>query len=482
MHYHLFSKNPDGHFIDIECRIPQNNPAFVVLKLPAWRPGRYELQNFAKNIQKLAVFNDQGAVLVCQKITKDSWLITGDISSEITVRYNYYADLQNAGSSYVDSHLWYVNPVNLCVYTDEELNNPCTLQLDIPAHYLVACGLQKKGNLLLANDYYELVDSPIIASATLQHQPYEVAESIFHVWIQGNLKPDWARILADFRAFTVEQVATMGGTFPEKEYHFLNLILPTPLYHGVEHRHSTMIVLGPDDEGEGLYTDLLGVSSHELFHAWNVIKIRPKELLPYDFTKENYFPTCFVVEGATTYYGDLFLRRSGVFDDDAYLRELQTYLKRHFENARHASQSLVESSFDLWLDGYEKSIPDRKVSVYQKGALVTLILDLTIRKISQHQRSFDDVMRALWQKFGIPFVGYTLNDYKTVVENVVGEPLNWYWELCIEGNGPLENRLNENLAWVGLQMTTFSDGTVQLQELDDPRGFLQRQQWLKSVL
>ena len=482
MHYRLFAENPESHFIDIECRISQNNPDFVLLKLPAWRPGRYELQNFAKNIQSFAVFNDQGAALTCQKITKDSWLITGEIGSEIRVRYNYYADLQNAGSSYVDAHFLYVNPVNLCVYTDEQLNNPCTLQLDIPAHYRVACGLKKEGNVLLANDYYELVDSPIMASATLQHQQYEVAESIFHVWMQGNLKPDWERILNDFRAFTAQQIATMGGSFPEKEYHFLNLILPTPYYHGVEHRHSTMIVLGPDDEGEGLYSDLLGVSSHELFHAWNAIKIRPKELLPYNFSKENYFPTCFVVEGATTYYGDLFLRRSGVFDDAAYLRELQVYMKRHFENARYASQSLVESSFDLWLDGYEKSVPNRKVSVYQKGALVTLMLDLTIRKIHQHKRSFDDVMRQLWHNFGLPFVGYTLNDYKTVVQEVAGEPLDWYWELCIEGNAPLENRLNENLTWVGLQMTTFSDGTVQLQELDDPRGLLQRQKWLESVL
>lgn len=146
-----------------------------------------------------------------------------------------------------------------------------------------------------------------------------------------------------------------------------------------------MIVLGPDDEGEGLYTDLLGVSSHELFHAWNIIRIRPQELLPYDFTKENYFTTCFVAEGVTTYYGDLFLRRSGIFDDVAYYRELQVYMKRHFENNRDAQQSLAESSWDLWLDGYEKGIPKRKVSVYHKGALVALILDITIRKNHQHK-------------------------------------------------------------------------------------------------
>ncbi len=481
MHYHIFASNPESHFLEITCRISDLDSESIELQLPAWRPGRYELQHFAKNIQQFSIFDQNNAPLPFHKITKDRWHVATAGATELVVRYNYYANIQNAGSSFIDTHLLYLNPVNLCIYAEGRLHEPCTLQLSLPSNFQIACGLRQEGQTLFATDYYELADSPLLASATLQHQQYEVAGSVFHVWMQGNLKPDWSRILADFRAFTVEQVATMGGSFPEPAYHFLNLILPNPYYHGVEHRHSTMIVLGPDDEGEGLYTDLLGVSSHELFHAWNVIKIRPKELLPYDFTKENYFPTCFVVEGATTYYGDLFLRRSGVFDDAAYLRELQIYIKRHFEQSRHASQSLVESSFDLWLDGYEKSIPDRKVSVYQKGALVTLILDLTIRKIYQHQRSFDDVMRQLWTNFGIPFAGYSLEDYRRVVEEVAGQPLDWYWEECILGNLPLDNRLNEALSWVGLQMVTFSDGTVQLQELDDNRALMQRQKWLKSV-
>lgn len=481
MHYHIFASKPESHFLEITCRIADLRSETIELQLPAWRPGRYELQHFAKNLQQFAIFDQNNAPLSFHKITKDRWQVATAGATEMVVRYNYYANIQNAGSSFIDAHLLYLNPVNLCIYAEGRLHEPCTLQLSLPAHFQIACGLRQDGQTLFATDYYELVDSPLLASATLQHQQYEVAGSVFHIWMQGNLKPDWNRILADFRAFTVEQVATMGGSFPEPAYHFLNLILPSPYYHGVEHRHSTMIVLGPDDEGEGLYTDLLGVSSHELFHAWNVIKIRPTELLPYDFTKENYFPTCFVVEGATTYYGDLFLRRSGVFDDVAYLRELQIYIKRHFEHSRYASQSLVESSFDLWLDGYEKSIPDRKVSVYQKGAIVTLILDLTIRKIHQHQRSFDDVMRQLWTNFGIPLVGYSLEDYRHVVEQVAGQPLDWYWEECILSNLPLDNRLNEALSWIGLQVVTFSDGTVQLQELDDNRAAMQRQKWLKSV-
>ncbi|AEI48792.1 M61 family metallopeptidase [Runella slithyformis] len=486
MQYRLYSDHPESRYIEVECSMKITPAELLEIQLPAWRPGRYELQNFAKNIQQFGVFDTEGNALSFRKITKDRWLVQTREVSDIIVRYNYYSNVLNAGSSYVSDEFWYVNPVNLCVYTDENLDKPCTLELVIPDDYLIACGLPQQpqpgatgSKILMAKDYYELVDSPLIASATIQCRTYQVDTTIFHVWMQGNIKPDWQRILADFQKFTAAQVKTMGG-FPESKYHFLNLILPTPYYHGVEHRHSTMIVLGPDDEGEGLYTDLLGVSSHELYHAWNIIRIRPKELLPYDFTKENYFSTCFVAEGVTTYYGDLYLRRSGVFDDTAYFRELQVYMKRHFENNRDAQQSLTESSWDLWLDGYEKGIPRRKVSVYHKGALAALVLDITIRRNHEHKKSLDDVMRLMWQRFGIPFVGYSFEDYQAVVEEVAGEPLEWYWKDCILSNTPLENHLNHALSWVGLQMVTFSDGTVHLQELENERAVLQRNKWLND--
>ena len=230
-----------------------------------------------------------------------------------------------------------------------------------------------------------------------------------------------------------------------------------------------------------MYTDLLGVSSHELFHAWNIIRIRPIELLPYDFTKENYFRTCFVAEGCTTYYGDLFLKRAGVFDHETYIKELQVYMKRHFENSGAARQSLTDSSFDLWLDGYEKGIPDRKVSVYHKGALAALILDLYIRRKTDHKQSLDDVMRLLWIRFGKPFIGYSLQDYIDIVEEVAGESIEWYWQECIFGNEQLDTRLNEAMTFVGLQMTTFSNGSIQLNVLEDLHAQIQREKWLSSV-
>lgn len=479
MHYHITVPDPAAHFIEITYTLATNDQVSLELQLPAWRPGRYEIQNFARNIQKLEARGGSGAELEAHKTTKDRWEVTTAGEETLAVTYNFYATIQNAGSSYVDDELWYLNFINLALYAVGRTDEPCLVESGMPANFRIACGLAptEQPHVLRADDYYQLVDSPLLASATLHHEAYEEAGVRFNVWMHGNLHPNWKRICRDFAAFSREQIATMGE-FPEPEYHFINLILPTAFYHGVEHHNSTMVVLGPDDEGEGLYTDLLGVSSHELFHAWNVIRIRPKELLPYDFTKENYFSTCFVAEGCTTFYGDFFLRRSSVFDDAAYLKELQVYMKRHFEHSARAAQSLLESSWDLWLDGYDKSIPDRKVSVYHKGALVALILDLFLRKKYDHERSLDDVMRQLWTRFGKPFVGYTYEDYKNIVEEVAGEPLDWYWRECIEGAVPLEARLNEALAFVGLQMTTFSNGNIQLNVHDDARAAQQWDRWL----
>ncbi|MCE7062423.1 M61 family metallopeptidase [Dyadobacter sp. CY343] len=480
MHYHISVADPQSHFLLITYTIPDISSDTIEIQLPAWRPGRYELQNFAKNIQFVEAISATGDKLPIHKVTKDRWQVGTADQKEVKIRYSYHAVIQNAGSSYVDEELWYLNFVNFCMYTEGRITDPYEISLALPAGYQIACGLPSGGeNILVAKDFYQLVDSPLLASQSLQKCEYDVRGVQFKIWMHGNLRPNWRRIERDFRRFSREQIAMMGD-FPETKYHFLNLILPTAFYHGVEHQNSTMIVLGPDDEGEGLYSDLLGVSSHELFHTWNIIRIRPKELLPYDFTKENYFRTCFVAEGCTTYYGDLFLRRAGVFTDEGYVKELQVYMKRHFENSANAAQSLAESSFDLWLDGYEKGIPDRKVSVYHKGALVAMILDLYLRKRTNHEQSLDDVMRLLWVRFGKPFIGYAIEDYISIVEEVAGETLEWYWKECIFTNEPLENRLNEALSFVGLQMSVFSNGNIQLNVMDDFRGKLQRDKWLTT--
>jgi predicted metalloprotease with PDZ domain len=440
MHYKIFSKNPKSQFLTVECFIKNTYQQPFTLQLPAWRPGRYELQNFAKNISRFEIFDENGSKIPFRKIKKDAWLIDAGSAENIIVSFDYYAVKRDAGNSYLDANLLYINPVNLCPYILGEEESPRTLEVLHDFKDLV-CGLPKGENgFFIANNFYELADSPLMASNHLAMKNYKVENTTFYIWFEGNFIPQWERILKDFESFTIKQIE-LFGEFPETEYHFITWILPEAFYHGVEHRNSTMLVLGPDSQDfESLYLDLLGVASHELFHAWNICKIRPIELSPYDYTKENYFETCYVSEGITTYYGDLILYKSGVFTKEMYQHELETCHRRHFAGAAGAWQSLAESSFDLWLDGYAAGVPKRKVSVYHKGAIAAQILDEKIQKL-QPNRSLDDVMRLLWQRHGKPQIGFTAADYRAICEEVAGEDLTWYFDEVINGNAPLEGYL-----------------------------------------
>lgn len=457
MYYKISAPKPNTHFLEIEFCLKNLHQDTIEVQLPTWRPGRYELQNFAKNIQSFQVFDENKRVLAFKKIKKDRWLIDTKKVSALYIRYNYYADKQDAGNSFVDENMLYINPVNCCIYVEDYINQKCELDLQIPENWQITTGAniksRTKNNTFFGfSDFYHLSDCPIVASLHVQHDFYYINQTKFNLWFLGDMALDMNRIKNDFEKFTAAQIKVFGA-FPEPDYHFMTWILPTPFYHGVEHRNSTMMVLGPNTQPfDDFYIDLLGLASHELFHAWNICKIRPKELMPYDFTQENYFETCYVAEGITTYYGDEILRRSGVFSESQYRQELEVCLKRHFENADSAFQSLTESSFDLWLDGYSASIPNRKVSVYHKGAIAAMILDDIIQTNTNGEKNLDDVMRLLWERFGKPFIGYSQQDYQAIATEVAGCDLSTYFEKCIAGNESLFEDMNAVLAKQGLKM------------------------------
>ncbi|WP_420385585.1 M61 family metallopeptidase [Roseivirga sp.] len=450
--YKISYTKPLTHFLKFSFELDSLNGDSAVLELPVWRPGRYEIQNFPKRIRNLKVTDASGETLSYQKLTKSRWLVSLEGNSSIVVTYEYYAGLMDAGNSWLDDEQVYVNPVNCCLYCPEQMYNEVHLEFDLPENYRIASGLQPDGEHgLKAKSYFQLVDSPVFASAGLRTVKYEVDGIEFYVHIQGNVPQSDEILIKDFEGFTVKQLEVMNG-FPAKHYHFLIQSLPYKAYHGVEHWNSTVICLGPSSNlGEReLYKELLGVSSHELFHTWNVIRLRPKEMTPYDFQGENYHQTGFVTEGVTTYYGDLFLMRSGVFSLEEYLSELNKLLKRHFENEGRKHYSVADSSFDLWLDGYEPGIPGRKVSIYNEGALAALILDLSIRLKFDNEKSLDDVMRLMWQRHGEDLSGYNLEDYRQAAEDVFGDDLSLYFEEVIHGVNSLDNYLKRLLESFGL--------------------------------
>lgn len=463
MKYKISYSNPHTHYIDIECSIENISLPQIELQLPSWRPGRYELGNFAKNIQHFKVINAKGEALSFKKTSKDSWSINTRGESVITVIYNYYAAELNAGSTWLDNKQLYINPINCLLYCEQKLEDPCHIEINVPFDYKLAGALKVVSTAInkeiktikaMARDYHTLVDTPFICSNALQHNMFVLDGVEFNIWFQGECKPDWAKLIGDFFIFINEQFL-LFKSFPTERYHFLIQVLPFQFYHGVEHADSTIIAIGPAYNlmRKDLYDELLGVSSHELFHTWNVKNIRPKEMLPYKYNTENYATTGYIYEGLTTYYGDLMLYRSGIFSDADYFKTLTQQFQKHLDNHGRFNYSVAQSSFDTWLDGYVPGVPNRKVSIYTEGCLLAFMADAQIRAQTNNNASLDNVLLALYNDFGKNNIGYTANDYQTIIEHVTGQNWNDFFNNYIEGTLPYNDLLISSLAYFGLELS-----------------------------
>ncbi|MFM9051324.1 MAG: M61 family metallopeptidase [Bacteroidota bacterium] len=454
MHYSFQFPNRSSRYADITVHIEQIDSDSIEFKLPVWRPGRYELGNFAKNIRNMRIQGPRGQELGFKKISGHAWQVNTTGCSSITVHYSYYCSQPDAGACWLDEQLVYINPVHCCIYMPERLHESCSVELKLPPDYKVACSLPMDPvGLLLADDYHQLVDSPWMAASEFNHATYKAGGTLFHVWIHGDIEADLIRIINDFKAFSQVQIDTMGG-LPVDEFHFLVLALPYRFYHGVEHLWSTVLALGPAHEmmQSPLYDDLTGVASHELFHVWNVKCIRPADLLPYDYSSENHSRLGYVYEGVTTYYGDLFLVRSGVYSVEQYFSELDLRLKKHYDSHGRFHSSLADSSFDTWLDGYVPGAPHRKTSIYDEGSIVALMTDLFIRKSSSDNYSLDDVMRSLYEDFGKKNLGYAESDYCSLVEHFAGCDMKGFFSDFVHGTAEYEPLLRELLGHVGCRL------------------------------
>jgi predicted metalloprotease with PDZ domain len=448
MKYAISFPHPLRQRLQISLRLDRVEEPELYFQLPAWRPGRYEMQHFAKNIFSLEAFGADGQPLPSEKVEKDRWRVLPQGQPAVELRYVYRAAQMDAGGSWLDDQQVYLNFINFALLPEGREEERIEVSLDLPRGYEVASALPGKGRRRHAPNFATLVDSPLIASPSLQHGAYEAGGCVFHLWIQGECQPDWERLLRDFRAFTETQIAAFG-TFPCQQYHFLVQALPYRYYHGVEHQHSTVIALGPSERLMGdLYDELLGVCSHELYHTWNVTRLRPQELVPYRWHDYQYFRTGLVAEGITTYFGDLMLGRSGVWAEADCLRELNTLLQRHFANDARFMASLAASSFDLWLDGYSQAGPRRSVSIYVKGALAAFVLDARIGMASGGQYRLDDVMRLMWERHAEG--GYSMEDYQQAVAHFLGEEgAAQYWADCVEGTADMWPLLQPCLAYFG---------------------------------
>lgn len=453
IHYKIYQKNTASHYIYVDLTVDSITTDIIELQLPAWRPGRYELGNFAKNIKRVDAFDDNGGVLSYTKSSKDCWVIETKNSNKIKVTYSYHTSEINAGNCYADDKQIYINPVHLCMYVPNRKHEQHVLEFDVPTNYKIATSLSKSGNKLTASSFDELADSPIIASAGLQSDSFVVDGVTFWLHFVGECKPDFEKIKTDFIKYTKAQF-NFWGDFPVTEYHYLFQVLPFKFYHGVEHQKSTVVALGPGyaiNRGK-TYEDLLGVSSHELFHTWNIKFIRPTEMLPYDFTKENYARTGYVYEGFTTYYGDVMLFTSGVFSVSQYFETLEERLTKHFHNYGRFNLSVAHSSWETWLDGYVPGAPYRKTSIYDEGNLIAFMLDVQIMKHTNNAKGLRDVCRVLYNEFGKKQKGYSEQDIISICEQVSGASFTDFFAKYVYGTEDFTSPLNDSFSYLGWEL------------------------------
>ena len=435
-HYRI-QPSAQPNFIDIIFQFTPRKPGKQVIQLPIWRPGRYQAQNFAKNIPVLRAYRE-GVPIKIEKTASSTWSL--EATEPVEIHYCYFANQPDAGGSVIETDLIYINFINCLLYIKGRENERCEISVLKPAGWQSVCTFKNGGK------YRELVDSPYMAAPAIFQHKWKCNGVKFSIDVVGSRQVLTKKLTDAYEKFTQTQLDWMGH-FPIKEYHYMLWVCPFPYYHGVEHTKSTMMVMGPPDRDA--YEDLIGLGSHELFHVWNIATIRPKELFPYAYDLETPFSTGWVVEGITTYLGDWFLYESGVWTRQEYLAGLLGNLKLHFDRDAQAQQSLEESSIDLWLDGYGTSLPDKRVSIYYKGAVVALALDLKLQ--AKNGKSLRDVMLAMNAEFGLLKKGYTKEDFIRICEEIYGDSLQDFFGDYVEKSIDIATDLQQIIAKLGMK-------------------------------
>jgi len=425
VHYSIVPKDLAAHLFAVTVTVTEPDPQGQLFTLPAWIPGSYMIREFARNIVQISA-ESGGRKVVLTKRDKHTWQ-ADRCNQVLTVSYEVYAWDLSVRAAHLDQTHGFFNgsSVFLAVSGQEHLPH----HIDIRNSGDLACSTWQVATALpeltakrygfgnyVAADYDELIDHPVeignFALATFA--AHGVAHDVVVTGRVPNL--DMVRLCSDLQKICEAQIALFEPETkraPMERYVFMTLAVGDG-YGGLEHRASTALICARADlpvNGQSALTDgyrtFLGLCSHEYFHTWNVKRIKPAVFAPYQLASETYTSLLWLFEGFTSYYDDLMLLRSGVIDEPGYFLLLATTVNGVLRGSGRTKQSVAESSFDAWVKYYrqDENAPNAIVSYYTKGSLVALALDLTIRNQSEGTKSLDDVMRALWNRYGRDFYG-----------------------------------------------------------------------------
>lgn len=422
------------------------------IMMPVWTPGSYLVREYPKHVDRIAATDDDGNELDIKKVTKNRWQVECGESKSVTVKYRLYCHERSVRTNWVSHDYAILNGAPTFITIPEYLEREHVVQLELPDVWKRSATSLKGGqspHQFVASNYHELVDSPIVAGA-LTIYPFEV-DGVPHQLVNVNERGFWdgeraAKELAKIVAAHHE----VWGNVPYDRYLFLNVIGGGG--GGLEHDNCCLMMASRWACGnESSFQSWLSLASHEFFHTWNVRRLRPKQLVEYDYESENYTPSLWVAEGVTSYYEDLLLVRAGIMDRDQFVSTLSSQISRVQNAEGRKVQSLRDASHDAWIKFYRpgENSRDTTISYYTKGAIVALLLDAEIRSRSDGEKSLDDVMRLLFEKHA-DGVGYLPSDFRAICSDIAGSEMDEWFQSAVDSTDELDYQTICD--WFGMQV------------------------------
>ncbi|MFQ5740493.1 MAG: M61 family metallopeptidase [Acidobacteriota bacterium] len=444
--YTLSLAERESHILQVSMEISGLEGDSLTIALPAWN-NLYQIRDFSQYVRSIRAEDGNGDRVPLRRLDKQTWRLEPGADRRLTVLYSVVADRGGSFSAQVNRGHAFINPALVCFYLPEHRSVAHSIRFRaLPRSWKVATGLNSKEEEYQADSYEHLVDSPLEAS------PFELAEFrqggvLYQVAVHGRQDLFAMEDLVGMIRRVVEyEVELMRGA-PFKRYVFL--------YHisergsgGMEHRNSTAITLSSARVGKDIQAAAAGVTAHEFFHLWNVRRIHPAAFDRIDFSREMPTPWLWFSEGTTSYYSLLTLKRTGLVDRDHFYRELSDWIGALKARSARLDQSVVDAGWEAWFERYPfHRRPETSVSYYNKGALLSLLLDLRIRHASGNRRSLDDVLRFLNVWFGDRGVGFQEADLQRAMEAISQTRFEDFFSRYVAGVDELP--LAESLALAG---------------------------------
>lgn len=420
------------------------DPQGQVFRLPAWTPGSYLVRDFARHIVRFEV-EASGQPIAVRKLDKASWQCAPCVGP-LTVHYDVYARDDSVRAAWLDITRGFFNGSVVFVQAHGQESLPHTVAIGRPQgvnseHWRVATTLGSAGaeplgfGMYSANNYADLIDHPV-EMGVFDLIEFQTSGVTHQMALTGRHRADTERLATDLSRLCAVQLALFGLPAPMSRYLFLTRVVKKA-YGGLEHRDSCALICARDDlprVGDKRlprnYRNFLGLCSHEYFHLWNVKRIQPQAFAETDLRAEAYTEDLWAYEGLTSYYDELCLIRAGLIDLDAYCELLSEAATRLLRTPGRHKQSLSAASFDAWTKFYrpDENTPNALVSYYNKGALVALCLDLKLRLETQGRCDLDQVMRALWQRYGVTGIPVPECTLEALAQELSGLDLQDFFE------------------------------------------------------